>query len=146
MVFSPRLSRSSRSVQGKPIQGVPVEDLSQQLLSQQVTTLLNTVQILNKQVEKRDHLLEFAKTNCKKRFVQSLEKQHDILRQPSAVGVSEFLYLGQSDHADTGASDVAILENEQEEEDETTDSVATENPESDGDDRSHVEQDSEEFE
>jgi hypothetical protein len=79
-------------------------------LSHQVSTLLNELQTLEQQIEKRDELLEYAKANCKKRFVPTLAKQHTALQQvphPSDGTVrkraaADWLYHGESNY-DHGA-------------------------------------------
>lgn len=102
MLFSPR-SLKQRAF-GRSIQrpGVPVAYLSQGLLAQQVSVLLNERQELGRQIEKRDHLLEYAKLNCKKRFIPSLAERHSALQQVSHSSdrvppkPTDWLYLGES--------------------------------------------------
>jgi hypothetical protein len=71
-------------------------------LAQQVSVLLNERQELGQQIKKRDELLEYAKTNCKKRFIPSLAEQHSALQQGSHSSDralpkhADWLYLGES--------------------------------------------------
>jgi hypothetical protein len=120
MLFSPR---SSKTTSSRAVQGVPVANLSQQLLSQQVSTLLGKVQTLNEQVEKRDQLLDYAKSNCKKRFVPTLEKQFSVLQQAPRNATdrrkpTDWLYLGETNtrfNEGLDASDVEIMEGQSDE-------------------------------
>ena len=104
MLFSPRSLKqraSKGSIQG-PQAGVPVAYLSQGLLAQQVSVLLNERQELGRQIEKRDHLLEYAKLNCKKRFIPSLAERHSALQQASHSSDrvppkrTDWLFLGEN--------------------------------------------------
>jgi uncharacterized membrane protein YgaE (UPF0421/DUF939 family) len=116
MLFSPRSTRSAS--QSSRIQGVSVANLSQQLLSQQVSTLLDEMQTLGRQIEQRDELLEFAKANCKKRFMPSLAKQYNALQQVLRVSdeaphkPQDWLYLGNSNLGESSSTLVEILQDD----------------------------------
>jgi len=102
MLFSPRSLKQRASTNTIQRPGVPVAYLSQGLLAQQVSVLLNERQELGRQIEKRDHLLEYAKLNCKKRFIPSLAERHSALQQVSHSSdrvppkPTDWLYLGES--------------------------------------------------
>lgn len=103
--------------------------------------LLTKVQALNEEVEKRDSLLDFAKSKCVKRSIPMIEKQFAMLRTPSQLVdrvQPQWIFLGHSDsrHHDGVSSDVQIVPEELDDEgseQDSTEHTSLEEQESDND-------------